>query len=221
VRRGRDPEKAREAREALKARAAAQKERLKARQAELREGLKQGGGRPGAAAVENRRLRRLLLAMSALLLLLLVRDCRRDEPTPCPEPEVCEPAEGETAEPDEPAAALPGGRVDRQDRPEYASATPEALPWIRAFRMQVAARGPRLAGCFVGVGRPGALKWTTSVEPSQGRVSDHLLEPTSMSEGLTREQQDCAVGVLSDPLYTLEADGERATPSRVSMLIEF
>jgi len=220
----------REAAAALKARKAAlkaqQAERLAAAREDMarkREAIARRGGPMGEreAARKKRRRRRLLLAALVLLLLLLFRDCRCSSPEPGAEAPA--PGAGPAAEVEDspPTAPLPGGHVARQDRPEYASATPEALPWIGAFRMQVAARGPRLAECFVGADRPGALKWTASVEPTQGRVSDHLLEPTLMSDGLTREQQSCAADVLSEPTYTLDADGERATPARVSMVIEF
>ncbi len=155
-----------------------------------------------------------------LLLLLLLRDCS------CAEPVVEPPAEGAigiAGPPVElaPVPEPPAGRVERRDRPEYATAPPEPLPWLASFRMQVGARGPRLAECFVGAERPGALKWTTSVEPSSGRVSDHTLEPTIGRDPLTTEQRACVLGVLTSPPYQLEAGAEDATPTRVGMAIEF
>jgi hypothetical protein len=107
------------------------------------------------------------------------------------------------------------------DRPDYATPPPDPMPWIASFRLQVSARSPRLAACFVGAPRPGALKWTASVEPGTGRVSDHTLEPALESDPLTAEQKACLLAVLSDPPYRLAVEGARATPSRVSVAIEF
>ena len=88
--------------------------------------------------------------------------------------------------------------------------------------MQVTARSPRLAACFAGVERPGSLKWSASVEPVHGQVSDQKLETTLQSDPLTPEQRDCVMGVLSDPPYRLDTKGEeRTTPSRVGLAIEF
>jgi hypothetical protein len=169
---------------------------------------------------KSRPRRRLLVALLLLLLLLLFKDCSCETPEPgagpAPEPAVGEP------EPQEPGElVIAPGRIGRKGRPTYRTDAPDALPWLAAFRMQVAARSPRLAGCFVGIEQPGALRWTTSVEPVSGQVSEHDLEPTLASVELTRKQRDCVVGVLAEPVYRLEGEGERSTPSRVGMVIEF
>ena len=167
----------------------------------------------------RRRQRQVLLALLAVLLLslLLLLDCRctrEPPPEPAPEPVMPVPAE-------EPEATLPRHPpIQRMDRPEYTSEVPEPLAWLDSFRMQVAARSPRLAECFVGAERPGRLKWTASVDPLEGKVSEHQLEPVLTTDALTATQRACAVDVLSEPSYTLVGEG-RATPSRLSMIIEF
>ena len=183
-------------------------EELRARQLEKR-------------AIRRRRWRWALFVAGIVLLLLLLRDCSCAEP---PEPVGPGPVgEGTAAEPVEPVAAPAPltGRIERRDRPEFGSAPPKPLPWIASFRLQVAARGPRLAECFVGAQRPGALKWTASVEPDSGRVSDSVLEPTRESDALTSGQRACVLEVLSDPAYRLQTGEARSTPSRVGIAIEF
>ena len=176
------------------------------------------------AAEKRRRTRRrqLLVLLAVLLLLMLVPDCQCTEPPePMPEPVVETHSPG-TAEavPGEVASPAPTGRISSKRRPTYETAPPQPLTWLDEFRIQVAARSPRLSDCFVGVARPGALKWSTAVEPALGRVSDHTIEPTLLTEPLTRQQKRCIIDVLSEPHYQLKAD-ERSTPSRVSLLIEF
>lgn len=210
---------------------------LRARKAALREAL---APRRAAAQAELARRRAALKPkedpkkkrrwwpiLLALLLLLLLHDCRC-EPDPVPEPPAA-PTQGEAmggvgTSVEAPPPPPDPGRVSRRARPAYAPTTPEPLPWINALRLQVAARSTRLAACFVGVAQPGALKWTASVDPGAGRVSDQTLEPTLSSEALSAEQRDCALGVLAEPPYRLltgEGSEARSTPSRVGMVIEF
>ena len=192
------------------------KRRKKAARAELKRRKK---AMPETEAMRHRRRRRRLVAALILILLLaLLPDCRcTPDPGPAAEGAAVEVPE----EPEEPALEPITGRVARRDRPDYRSKTPPTLPWIDAFRLQVAARSPRLAECFVGVARPGRLKWTTSVEPSQGKVSQHDIEPTLLSDPLTKRQRTCIIDVLSQPPYQLESGQERSTPARVGLVIEF
>ena len=201
-------------RRSLAERRAAAQAALKRRRANLRQ--KQKG--------EPDRRRRWWPILLALLLLLLLRDCRcEDDPLPPTGPvEAAEPAptSGGIAVP----APPPPPRVSRRPRAAYTPEAPEALPWITALRLQVAARSPRLAACFVGTARPGALKWTAAVDPTVGRVSDQSLEPTLSSDPLSKAQRDCALDVLSTPEYRLEAgtgSAARSTPARVGLVIEF
>ncbi|NCG22414.1 MAG: hypothetical protein GWP91_25645 [Rhodobacterales bacterium] len=151
---------------------------------------------------------------------LLFRDCTREAPPEAVQIPDCPPAEC-LGEPTEPSPSRFTGRNVRQDRPVFDTPSTKPPPWIASFRMQVAARSPRLAECFVGTVTPGRLKWTSSVEPHDGHVSDHLLEPVLTSADLTRQERECVLDVLADPAYRLEVGEERATPSRVGIVIEF
>ena len=208
-------------RQALRARRREIRAELARRKAAARAALAQKQHALGVGGKRKQRHQRRLMALLLLILLLaLLPDCRCSESEPVagsPPP----PVEGTGEAEAEPSEEPLGGRIRRQDRPEYASVAPAPLPWLDAFRMQVAARSPRLATCFVGADQPGTLRWTTSVEPVTGQVSDHELEPTLLSAPLTRRQKACIIDVLSAPTYQLQADGERATPSRVGMVLEF
>lgn len=169
----------------------------------------------------KRRRRGVWLAILVLLLLLLLLlvDCRCAQPPvvvvePVVAPVVVVPVEAAEAVPVRP-------RLPRMDRPAYTLDAPDPIPWLESFHLQVAARSPRLAECFIGAERPGRLKWTASVDPVEGHATGHALEPVLLGEELTRQQRSCVEGVLSAPLYKLEVDEARATPSRVGMVIEF
>jgi len=155
----------------------------------------------------------LLLLLLLLKILPVPEEPLPGEPTPA--------VPGEPPEEIAPEPPLPGGRVRSRGRPLFEPQPPPPLPWIDQFRLQVAARSPRLSACFEGSAQPGTLRWTTSVEPVEGRVSDHDIEPTLLSDSLSREQKGCVLGVLSAPTYTLDAGEERDMPARVSMVIEF
>ena len=111
--------------------------------------------------------------------------------------------------------------VASQARGAYATGASAPPPWLDAFRLQVAARSPRLAKCFTGQDRPGALRWTSSVNPKSGAVSDHELELIGSADELRREQKLCLEGVLNAPRYLFENIPGQALPSRISMVIEF
>lgn len=197
-----------------------QASRLRAMEQKLR--ARREALRRRTAGQKPRRRWWVLLLLLLLLLLLWVLCCG---PAEIPEPVLVDPPQA-TGVADAPlvvppAPALPTDRVARRARPAFDSEPPRPLPWIASFRMQVSARSPRLAACFVGAHQPGRLKWTASVEPTDGHVSDHTLEPTLQSEVLSQEQRACVIGVLSDPPYRLEAGDGRTTPSRVAMVIEF
>ena len=208
----------------------AARQALRSKLADRREAAQQALERRRAAAraragrKKRPRRRRWWLAAVALLLLLLLRDCSCNEPVSPPPPAVAatpeEPVPEEVIEPT-PARAPHRGRLATRHRPIYESELLDPLPWLASYRMQVSARSPRLAECFVGAARPGTLKWTASVEPDLGQVSEQTLEPTLLSDELTRQQRSCVFEVLSVPAYQLESDGERSTPVRVGMVSEF
>jgi hypothetical protein len=199
---------------AMRARSAA----MRVQMAEKREALK---AKQKAQKPDERRKRGLLLLLLALLLLLLFILCCGCGPPPLegagePEPDVEEPLVEEV-----PPPAPFTGNLKKKPRPDFQTAPPRPRTWLSSFRMQVAARGPRLARCFEGAQGPGTLRWTTSVAPLEGRVSEHTLEPALLSEGLTTKQRVCVVGVLEEPPYKLDVGDEPSTPSRVGMVIEF
>jgi hypothetical protein len=113
------------------------------------------------------------------------------------------------------------GELGRQPRAELHS---EGIPppsWLEEFRIQVAARSPRLARCFRGTDRPGALRWSAAVNAESGTVSDHALEPVGPGGLVDNAQRQCVLNALSSPGYRLKAGNARALPERVSIVIEF
>ncbi|MBL8952547.1 MAG: hypothetical protein JNK82_17340 [Myxococcaceae bacterium] len=174
-------------------------------------------------ARRKRRIRRAVVSAAALLLLLFVRcDCGEG---PVIEPAV--PDAGVVRDAGVKVAAkvlkrppLPG-KVEPQPRPDLGPQAPPSPSWLDEFRMQVAARSPRLAECFTGIENAGAIRWSTSVNPNGGTVSDHELSPTGVGVDLTKEQRTCILEVLSKPVYQLKVPGNEGLPNRVSLVIEF
>lgn len=171
-------------------------------------------------------MRRAVTVALLLLLAWLVRcDCQQGPPVPPP------PAKGETQETLEarpkPPVTAPARReplraqVRRQPRATYEGEAPAPPDWLEDFRLQVAARSPRLAQCFTGTDRPGALRWSASVNPESGAVSDHEAEPVGPGPELRREQRDCVVRTLSTPPYRLSARQRQELPTRISLVLEF
>jgi len=85
----------------------------------------------------------------------------------------------------------------------------------------VAARSPRLARCFEGTERPGALRWTASYDPHTGAVADHRFEPVLAGAMLLAAQRECLVGTLASPGYRPTEQAGSSGPLRVSMVLEF
>ena len=112
-------------------------------------------------------------------------------------------------------------RVERLPRATYLAGSMEAASWLDEFRLQVAARSPRLAQCFTGSERPGALRWSVALNPSSGVVADHELEPVGVDPGMKETQRECIEQVLSNPAYRLKAATEDSVSRRVSLVIEF
>ena len=205
-------------------RAADARDRLVARVRERQNALR---GRPSQApARETDRRRWVYLALIVLLLLILYFlprcscSCTPVETgppaPPPPPPEVVEP------EPEPPPVPL-GGRITPRKRPAFVAPPPPPPAWLDRFRMQVAARSPRLSKCFEGQSAPGTLKWTTAVEPTSGLTSAHTLEPTLTSAELSRAERDCVLAVLTDPPYSLPEPGpdDPTTPRVLSIVLEF
>ncbi len=205
------------------------KQRLAAKQQRLQQRLAKKRGKLDAARKDRGRGPRIVIALlmaAIVLLFLLLCQCGEGSPEPEPEPQPGPPVELEP-EPVEEPPPVPtpkkkhAGTIDRKDRPEFAGRASDRLPWLSAFRMQVSARSPRLATCFIGADAPGALKWTTSVDPREGTVAQHSLESVLLTRDLTRAENECVLAVLQSPLYKLPAEGDAVTPTRVSLVIEF
>jgi hypothetical protein len=173
-------------------------------------------------ARRERRARRTLSSAFLLLLLLFLRcDCT-GEPAPVDVEPVAEVIDAGV----KPKPRVPGKRKPSNDklastaRPGFEGGKPQSPAWLDDFRMQVAARSPRLALCFKGADRPGALRWNVAVNPESGAVSDHLFEPIGAAD-LLATQRDCIQKVLSTPGYHVENAEKSSLPTRVSLVIEF
>jgi hypothetical protein len=172
----------------------------------------------------RRRLRRALGVALLLLLASLVRcECARPSLPEVPKVEAQGAAEIKVVRPvPTPPRRQPlHAKIEPQARASYQGSARASPAWIDEFRLQVAARSPRLAQCFTGSDRPGTLRWTASVNPQSGAASDHELEPVGAGAELRREQRECVVLALSSPPYKLTAPPEESLPDRVSLVIEF
>lgn len=176
--------------------------------------------REAIARRRQRRRRRTLATIALLLLLLLLVDCAGKpggksvlakatpivKVTPIPKP---------TKRP-----ALQA-KLDPQKRPGYNLDARPGPDWLDDFRLQVAARSPRLAACFNGSERGGRLRWTVLVDSKTGTVSDHDFEPLGGGANIRNEQKACAMRALSDPGYLLVDPPPDALPNRISLVLEF
>jgi hypothetical protein len=171
----------------------------------------------------RRAVRRTLLLALILLLLCLIRcDCQSG---PAAEPVAAEPI-AEVVKPKvvvrAPVKRAPlQGATAHQPRSAFPAEAPGNPTWLEEFHLQVAARSPRLAQCFTGSDRPGALRWTSSVNPESGAVSDHELEPVGPASELGHEQRECIIRALSSPNYKLTVPKAEALPNRIGLVIEF
>jgi len=172
-----------------------------------------------------KRLRRAVTAAVVLALLLLIH-CECGPAAP-PEPVVAvqqkapPPVEKKKPPPAPPRPGKLSAKLEPQRRPAFVGQGVATPPWVDEFRLQVSARSPRLAKCFVGVDRPGALRWVSSVNPTSGAVSDHEFEPIGLGAELSPAQRECVTAVLSSPPYHLGETSPDALPNRVSLVIEF
>lgn len=181
---------------------------------------------PAVRRARRRRwLRRGVAGVIVGLMLLFIRcDCDGDKLLPQPAAEDA----GVTSPPPKPpkpvikAKSAPlDGKLPSQPRPSMAPQGAAGPPWLDEFRVQVAARSPRLAQCFTGTERPGALRWSALVNPQGGAVADQELEPVGVGTDLTQQQRECVATVLAKPPYRLSAPGAEGLPDRVSLVIEF
>jgi hypothetical protein len=218
----------RETQRALKARKAAVRKQLAQRRAQLK-------GRQRPMKRQRRRKWRFVILALALLLYLLLRGCNCQCDCGPGAPPVLVDAELPEAPLDAgPKSEAPKkakkpkrkkrrfkGKLKGKARPGYSTGTPGPQAWLPAFRMQVAARSPRLARCFEGSEQPGALKWTASVDTARGVVSDHHFGAVLQGAQLSKKLRRCLVGVLAKPVYQLPKADPQTSPARVSIVIEF
>ena len=168
----------------------------------------------------------LKLLLLTLLIALLLRNCNCDKPPlpensakqiqPLPTPKIIK------KEIKKKFSRKPlKGKIKPRKRPKYKNEPSNKKAWLANFRLQVAARSPRLAKCFEDAQHPGALKWVAAVEPVQGVVFDQTFEPILGNADLTKAEQKCLKKVLTEPPYNLKAEKETSVPSRVGIVIEF
>lgn len=177
------------------------------------------------ARQRRRRIAAALVALLLLLLLLLLR-CEPEAPVidepPSEEPvtEALAPKPPPTPTKRRPPRAPLEGKIAPSERTGLEVEATSPPPWLAQFRLQVAARSPRLATCFNGVEKPGALRWTALVHARSGRVSESELEPALRGAELEDAQVECLVRGLSEPPYQLDA-GDESEARRVSLVFEF
>lgn len=214
---------AREIRRALRRQRAAMRAQMKASKKRFREQWAKSP-QAQARARQQRRRRRVTLAIAGLIALAFLRCCSCGDSAPAAAAPEGKDA-GTDAGPAAPLAKKPlaAPRLSLQRRSDLKLEDTSMLPWLDEFRLQVAARSPKLANCFHGADKPGALRWTTEMNPGSGQVSNHALEPIGATLGLNPAQRDCLIQALAEPRYRLQnrPPDESSTPSRVSIMLEF
>lgn len=175
---------------------------------------------PAVKAARRRRWFRRSLLIALVLLLLFIRcDCG---PTPAleqPKGEVAKVADAGVAR--APQKKKPQkDKVGQNPRRDWETGSQLGPAWLDEFRLQVSARSPRLASCFTGTDRPGALRWNVALNPETGAVSDQILEPLGATD-LSETQQACLRTALASPKYRITAEDRLSVPSRVSLMLEF
>jgi len=182
----------------------------------------------GARPARSRRARVIGWAVKGAVvigLMALARACSCGvEPVPLGAPTICEPCLCDGGMPrravDAGRAAKPDKRrIRRRLRTRFVNSVPPEQKWLVAFRLQVAARGPRLAACLEDSPQAGAIRWTTRLSPAEGLATDHAFEPDAITAAITKQQKACLSRVLSKPRYTLPEPPEDV--ANVSLILEF
>lgn len=180
---------------------------------------------PRVRRERRRRMVRRIGGLAVLLLLATLINCRcealpivPEQKTAAIEPEKSPPKKALAPAPKKKPFEL---RMNTKSRAGYQGETRAPPSWLDDFRLQVAARSPRLSECFTGSERPGALRWTSAVNAQSGTVSDHLIEPQGEGPGLQFDQIKCLQNVLANPPYKLAAKQAASLPERVGIVIEF
>jgi hypothetical protein len=164
----------------------------------------------------------LFLCVLLLLALFIRCDCG---PPPIPEPPEIVVKDAGVPAKDAGVVHVPRkplhGKMDTQPRGSYGLGLGGTPPWLEEFHLQVAARSLRLAQCFRGSDRPGAIRWSVSVDPQSGALADHEIEVVGTAGDLDAVQNKCVIEVLSKPGYHLSQYDAGGLPDRVSMVVEF
>lgn len=186
-----------------------------------------------AALQQRRRQQRLkvgLAILAVLLLALLLRDCdacapevkivyvEGEAPT-CPDVPECGPTKPKPKPKPKKPAKKPTGVARADDRDDLVVTTRANPEWLAALRLQVTARSLELSRCFIGVEKPGALRWTTTIVPASGTATDSALEHMLRGVPLTTAQQACVLNALIQRPFRL--DSRDAVGTRVSLILEF
>jgi hypothetical protein len=170
------------------------------------------------------RRRRRIIAGAALLLMAWLLRCEPEVAPPAKQKEVATRTVPKPASPPRKVAPAPSKETDRivrRSRKTYETSVPAPPTWIDELRLQAAARSPRLAQCFEGTERPGAVRWMAALDPETGTVSEHELEPLGADAPLTAQQRACVARALSSPRYQLTGPPLQPFPERVTLVIEF
>ncbi|MDP2345298.1 MAG: hypothetical protein Q8O67_30420 [Deltaproteobacteria bacterium] len=186
------------------------------------------------AELRARRRRRRTLGFIAaiaavLALLLLLRDCScTPAPVPtttpaaldCPPAPECVPAPRKPMVPARPRRPRVGA-VKEEPRDGLALERKAMPSWIADFRLQVTARSLELAVCFNDAEKPGALRWSTTVNPRAGTAVDSAIEPVLHSAPLSTSQEACVLRTLATQPYRLVPDSPDDVGTRLSLVLEF
>ena len=171
----------------------------------------------------RRRLKRLGGITTLLLLLwLLPQDCA-NEPTPetfPPEtiPKTPPPPQAIIAETTQ-RPALPAS-VPPKRRPSLNVKPPPQPVWLEEFQRQVSARSPLMAKCAEGARAPGLLRWSGSVNPSSGILSEQVIESINANQALTETQQRCILRALGTLPFKFRDPGDGQS-RRIRLLLEY
>ncbi|MFL5320118.1 MAG: hypothetical protein ACJ790_10725, partial [Myxococcaceae bacterium] len=165
----------------LRAQMRARKRELRKQAAEMKRQVKaQLDSNPIVQRARTKRRLQQAAGLTLLLLLLFFIRCDCEQPPSTLMATVADAGTPELAKklPEVADAGRPPplhAKVKTQDRSNFRGAESPAPSWLDDFRLQVSARSPRLAECFKGSDRPGALRWTAAVNAESGTVSDHEL----------------------------------------------
>jgi hypothetical protein len=202
----------------------ARRERLDDVRAEARAKI---DAHPEVQKARFRRRRRIAILVALLLALLaLLSKCECEGPPPPVPQKGGEPVVADVVkpppQPKKPVHKAMTAKVASMPRADFDVNAQKPPAWLEELRLQVAARSPRLAQCFANAEVPGALRWTASVNPGTGEVSDSVLEGNTLSVVITGTQRGCLMNVLHAPPFKLTPEGTGdALTKRVSLLVEF